>query len=661
MLTPEQKQIYATMRQRGASEQELDAMIGRWGYSRQSLMQELMSAQQQPAAVHSQPAQVQTQGTSWTDPGGLSRQLEQGLTLGFGDEINAGFRSLTDPRSYDELLKDERNINQDYSRQHPMASMAANVVGGLPLMAVPGLGAPRAATTGNMVLNGLRTGALTGAIAGAGNADGDLVDRFRGAAVGGAMGGALGAGLPYALSKMGGAPQFVADATADTPVATGLSKLPGVVAPGQERANDVLLRALAKDGVTLDQLMAHYAQMQATGKPVTLMDAAMDMGLRNTTGLTDAAMAVPNNAMTRAGQLLDERKLDQGARIATDLAKKTGVSKDAIQTAEEMMQQRAAAATPLYQQAYAEGQRLADPRILQFLNTPAGKEAYNRAVRIAANEGAEIPELVAGKVATIPDLRTMDYVKRGLDDLIYTRKSGDSALGKTEIGSVKELRGKLLSVLDELVPSYAKARAVYAGPTKLLEALEEGKQFLKLDPRVLRKTFAELTPGERDHYLLGAVDEIKRRVSASADGADVYNLVFGSDTRRELLKAMFPSEESFTQFQHAMGVEKAMRDTARMISGNSRTVSRAANAVELGTVTPDMLSNPKTAIAAQILTRAKGVVGKNAENVLDTMINTNPQDRVKALMQAQFEAGRRANRRMVSPTVGGVLGGLLGR
>ena len=76
-LTPEQITIYQTMRQRGASEQELDAMLGKWGYTRQSLMQELMGSQQ-PAVVHNQPAVVEKHIPPWYDPSGLSRAAEQG-------------------------------------------------------------------------------------------------------------------------------------------------------------------------------------------------------------------------------------------------------------------------------------------------------------------------------------------------------------------------------------------------------------------------------------------------------------------------------------------------------------------------------------------------------------------------------------------------------
>jgi len=110
---------------------------------------------------------------------GLIRTLGQGAGLGFGDEIEAGFRTgfglLGD---YDKTVGDVRADIKDFARENPITALAAEIGGGL---VTGGIGGARAAGSalGRKAISKFGTpvfaggiGATEGTIAGAGAGEG---------------------------------------------------------------------------------------------------------------------------------------------------------------------------------------------------------------------------------------------------------------------------------------------------------------------------------------------------------------------------------------------------------------------------------------------------------------------------------------------------------
>jgi hypothetical protein len=125
----------------------------------------------------------------------------QGMTLGWGDEINAGLMTPIemgidafqgkgfDPgRSFNQALQKNRALDQGNAALNPAANLTGELAGGV-LTAGKGIG--------------LAKDALLGAAYGAGSANGDLQDRAWGAATGGIAGGVMGKVIP-AVFKTGG-------------------------------------------------------------------------------------------------------------------------------------------------------------------------------------------------------------------------------------------------------------------------------------------------------------------------------------------------------------------------------------------------------------------------------------------------------------------------
>lgn len=125
----------------------------------------------------------------------------QGMTLGWGDELNAGLMTPIemgidafqgkgfDPgRSFNQALAKNRALDQGNAALNPVANITGEITGA---MLSPGKG-------GTLAKN-----ALAGAIYGAGSSDGDLKDRAINAVNGGVTGAVVGAAIP-AVAKAGG-------------------------------------------------------------------------------------------------------------------------------------------------------------------------------------------------------------------------------------------------------------------------------------------------------------------------------------------------------------------------------------------------------------------------------------------------------------------------
>lgn len=150
--------------------------------------------------------------------------LGQGLALGFGDEIEAGARSIFSDKKYADIVKKIRGENKQFETANPLASLGMQVAGG----AVTGLGPGaaiargvantgrvgrglanmftfnRANTVGGAALQGAKVGAAYGGVAGFGSGENDIVERGKSAVRGSVLGGAAGGVLAPAASTLGG-------------------------------------------------------------------------------------------------------------------------------------------------------------------------------------------------------------------------------------------------------------------------------------------------------------------------------------------------------------------------------------------------------------------------------------------------------------------------
>ena len=128
------------------------------------------------------------------------RTAAQGLTLGFGDEIEAGVRSIGSDDSYETIRDRIRGRLNQYSSDNPGEALGIEMAGSL---VIPGGVARTAAVKGGKMALGKVAGynAGLGAGYGAGMSEGENASEIAAdATMGGAIGGVGGAGL-QAISR----------------------------------------------------------------------------------------------------------------------------------------------------------------------------------------------------------------------------------------------------------------------------------------------------------------------------------------------------------------------------------------------------------------------------------------------------------------------------
>jgi len=503
---------------------------------------------------------------------GPVRSALQGLSLGFSDEIEAGLKALAGRGTYEQNLAAISMAKQEFERESPGTALAAEIAGSIPLTVLGGLGAARlAAQAPSMAARispavtgtagAIGTGAATGGIAGAGTAESGA--RLAGAGVGAGLGGALG-GVAQPVARLGGAA-----------VGRGLDIGRSIVGAGtrdfQRRADIRLLQALQRDGISPDEAMLRLQEIQRSGyKPETIIE----LGGENTRRLADVVAQYPG-ASQAAAALAEERMAGQAGRIATDFREAFRVNTDALDLAEDIIKKRDAASRPLYQQAYQEGGVIADPRFDRFIKIPQFKQAYSAARRIAALDDIELPEKITDieKVGGF-DLMTLDYIKRGLDDVLFLGKQPGSGIGKTEMSKLKERRNEFVGLIDEVGPaSYQQARRAFAGPTEVVDAIEQGRDFTKLDARELQRIYSGLSPAEQEGFRVGVYDSIRTNINKGADGSDALRRVWGSPEKRDQIR-VFLGDDTFQDLTGLLAREKVIRGTDVTMMRGSQTQPR---------------------------------------------------------------------------------------
>jgi hypothetical protein len=569
---------------------------------------------------------------------GYGRAALQGLTFGFADELEARARSLAGEGRYEDILADIARSKKQFEEQSPLGSMAAEIVGGIPTMLAGGAGAAQLASRVPQLASRLSaratgyggaaaTGGVSGAISGAGTAQPD--ERLAGAATG--------AGLGVALGPTGELASRITGQAVRRGVQTGAQLIGRDTAETfQRRADEKLIQALQRDGLNPNQVLEKLKTIQRSGyKPETIVEAAGE----NTRRLADVVAQYPGAAQI-AGQLVEERGAGQAGRVISDFQRALNFGGSALDLADDIVKTRSAVAAPLYRQAFSEGGVIQNKRITELMEYPQFQDAYQKARRIAALEGVNLPASAADieKVGGF-DLRTLDYVKRGLDDVLFTSKQPGSGIGRTELGLLKERRTEFVNVLDQVGPkSYKQARQVFAGQTEILNALENGQNFTRLSPDELKRSFSSLSDAEKDAFRAGVFDSVKENINKGADGADALRRVWSSPQKRDQLRIIV-GDKNWGDLQNSLAREKIIRQTDVKISGGSQTMPRQLAQREFeGTDELIPLVQQKGIIGGgtdYLLRSLTGPGQPTAQALAPTLFSTNFQNQLQELTRLQ--------------------------
>lgn len=430
------------------------------------------------------------------------------------------------------------------------------------------------------------------------------------------------------------------------------------------RADVKLLQALQRDGVDLSEAQRRISLIKQDGyKPETIIE----LGGENTRRLADLVSQYPG-ASQAARELAETRSAGAPERIITDFREAFRVNADAFDLSEQLIQQRNAVSRPLYERAYQEGGVIADERFKNYFKLTPFKDAYKTARELAEFDGVELPEKIDDlwKLGG-PDLRTLDYIKRGLDDVLYVKKGPTGGTGKQILGRLEEKRREFVDLIDEVgPPSYREARRAFAGPTEVRNAIDMGKEFTKLDPRELKKQFDKLSPAEQEGFKVGVFDSIRTNIDKGADGVDVLRRVWKSTEKQNQLRVLL-GEDAFSDLSNRLVREKIIRETDVGMMRGSQTQPRTLLQREFegrDELIPQIAERGVTGATRNYLLRSMTGPGQpTAEQLARTLYSLDLPTQQAAIQRLQSldeiltrEAARSAG---VAGTAGG-LSGLLG-
>ena len=618
---------------------------------------------------------------------GFGRSVLQGLTFNFADEAEAALRAgaVSGPRYEQELARVREGIKQ-YEEAYPgrafvgeaMGSLAPTVAG---LVAAPFTGGTTGAVTAartaqqaaripgilSQVGRGTVAGGTTGALSGAGGAEGGLESRLMGTVVGGATGAATGAATPVATTVLRAGAERAGAGVRRAGEAIGVVRPqePGIDAT--RKAQEILARKIAQEGLTPEQLAARQAEVIRTlgARDETLADIGGE-GVRR---LARGAMAIPQAAETDARQMLTERAVAAGPRIIKDITELTAVgARDLDEVATDIINRRSLLASPFYDQARSAGQ------VESFAIDNLLKKSKD--IQQAIANARRLPQF-----ADLPDndMNMLDKAYKYVGDLAESAKRAGE---KERFRDLDTLRTQLRTAITDKVPVYGKALDTFSGESALLDALNAGRErFLRKSPAEIRRELDRLTDeGQQQMYRLGAIQTLRDEIYGMGETRDVATKFLNDRNMKDRFKLIFNSTGEYETFIKNLQREQAMARTRGMVEGGSPTARIGQEIAEIeGPAPSEIISSGAQMVRGDILGGGAGLLrqlvprmqGMN-ENVAEQLTRSvldpsfaRQQETLLGLTPVLDELRRRALQQQVratgySATAGTAVPGLLG-
>jgi hypothetical protein len=492
---------------------------------------------------------------------------------GAADEVLAGIRSLHPDLTFSQELARLEQARRDYNADNPTAATVGTGAGIVanPMNILGGefisLGKTIPARIGRAVTSGAAAGGATGVAA----TEGGSEERATGGAVGTGIGALLGlVGQPGAEMLGLGGKKATEGARA---ILNTLRNQSQAAQNPQLQADRLLARAFLQD------------QLQLGHGPAPLPNAQPGQGLINMGGenvqkLGRLSTVAPGAPRQKAADFFEEQAAGAPDRAADALK---GLSnKGYYGTLEALDKGREAAAAPLYKAAREKGAAgVWNDHLSDIVRRPALSKAWKNAQDIAANRGEPLPQIFemdeAGNiigVKKVPDLKSWDYIKKGLDDVIKGHQNQTTGKIETDAGrGVVALKREMLEELDALIPEYAAAREAYAGPSHSIELVDKGREFWsrKGDPADSIREFKDMSAADKEYVRIGIVRDAVKDLGNVSDTGSVYGKLLNTPNKRALLQTAFPDESSFKKFAEQIVAEKKMLAANRSTLGGSPT------------------------------------------------------------------------------------------
>jgi len=610
--------------------------------------------------------------------------LGQGLGMGWGDEAEAWLRSKLGGGEYDSELENIRNEYARYSAKHPMTAggleFTGGVVPGIAAMLIPGMQpagaaalAPAAATVGKLSLGALGKmagiGSTMGMISGAGSAEEG--QRLSGASTGGMLGTVLGGAAPVAARTLGALGRWAAERTFPTEKRIA------------SRAAGKFNTALEESGMAPRDIPLALQTDRAIGVPSVIANLSP--------GLVDLAETVAQR--TGSGARKIEETLNRqktGTRERTHGQVVRAINPGSYYDDEQrLVQDLRNKASGLYDAAYAHGE-ITDPRIMAALDAPAFKAAFQKAKQISETEMAAAklrgedpskfalrdiyypkevkPGIFELELKTYPDVRTLDYLKRGIDANVDAGFRSGQGMSTAEAIALRDMRRTFVDIIDEQVPAYKQARAEYGGDMEVIDAMRAGmNDFNKMDHEQVMKMVAGMSTAEKDAFRTGVARGLYSTIMKPSGNFNAAQRVIGSPEMQAKLQPLFDSPAHFSLFKAALERESQLFSQANRILGGSPTGKRLQMSDQfegdpgageaIATAITGGFGSSLLGLASRAVTKTQ-IPEKTASKLADMLMSTAPRDvaAVVRLLEQQAESVAPRAFKATAGTAGAVTG-----
>lgn len=534
----------------------------------------------------------QIQSGQW-QTGGFG-QLLKGMTNNFSDEGIGAIKSFisSDPKNIAEAIKKispqeqqptprevgtalERVGQEQYFQENPVKSVALQVGGAM----IPSLVTKRPgpqSMTGQIGLAG-----LFGATSGIGESEAELFSPETGKAA------LTGTGIAMASVPVAKGLGFIAGKGYRSAVSAMFDN-PQRMGVDQSRA--MIREALGADAGGVDEAIKMI--LDKAGKPYTLADIGP-----NTRAYLDAVNQLPGPGKQAAKTFLEDRDKGLLKRLTSDMQVAFGSKAAYFDEFNALKEARSTIGGKLYGAALPRPVEITT-EFTDLLQRPSMKQAYDKAVVLAQEQGIKLPKVqigAEGKLVTdkgLPvsniDTTFMHYMKMGLDDLIYNGKSPQSGIGSTQLGAIKQTRGAFIDLLDNSNPAYKRARNYWANNTAVLDAMNEGRSIFNKKPADLDALLDDvktMSKSEKDALRLGTMQSLLDRLGGAQTAETVVSAVgnpamdiLKNPKNVRIIKATFDSDEAgqkaYNKFMSNLMSEVEMKTTSKVVLQGSQTAGR---------------------------------------------------------------------------------------
>lgn len=569
--------------------------------------------------------------------------LLQGLSLNLSDEAIGSLRTIFSdvPKKAAGMLKGagvtaspaevgraiERLGLEEYRAQYPGRAISTELVGGaLPAFLSRGRTAPETITMATTKAVPL------GAISGGGAAEGTLAERAPEAATGAVISGVATPTLQIGGRVIGKGYRSAVDSIFSSP-----NRL------GKDAARDAISEALRADIGSVDEALSIV--LSKANKPYTLADIGP-----NTRAYLDAASVLPGPGKKEAISFLEQRDKGLLSRLTSDIQDAFGTRASFFDEFNALKEARSELGKKLYDRAF-KVQVPVTTELTALLKRPSVQEAYSRATSIANERGVKLPDVVIspdGKLLTSKgdEVKTIDtaflhFMKMGLDDLVFTGKSPTSGVGKTLLNDQKDTRSLFINYVDRNNKSYQKARNYWADDTAAMDAMQSGRNFLKMDYDELAADLKKMSESEKEAFRLGAMQQLLDRMGGAQVGETVMATV-GSPAR-DVLKNPKNVRMLRLTFPEGEGGEQLFK----------KFVSNLKDEVEMKVTSTDVLRGSQTAARTEAVKRFREVASVEqppAGSLLDVLLTSFRRDFGKQIEEQRLRAMAGETARILTET-----------